>query len=148
MGKQLILNTALIFNGQCAEAISYYERVFSVKAKKILRYKDVSEIKNDKVYPRMKDFAGSDFIRMAVLEIGGVTFRLLDLVDGMNMGGTEQIAFMIIDTVKNVKQYYEKMLKEGAEIHVPPQKRFFSEFNAIVVDKFGYKWTFEGGYKF
>lgn len=148
MESQLTINTALIFNGQCAEAIPYYERIFNIKAKKVLRYKDVPEIKHDHVYPRMKDFAGSELIRMAVLEIGGVTFRLLDLVDSMSIEKTEQIAFMIIGTVENVKQYYENMLKEGAEIHVPPQKRFFSEFNAVVVDKFGYKWTFEGGYKF
>lgn len=55
---------------------------------------------------------------------------------------------MVIDTEENAKRYYENMLKEGGEIHVPPQKRFYSDFNAVVIDRFGFVWTFEGGYKF
>ena len=148
MESQLILNTALVFNGDCAEAISYYEKVFNIRAKKILRYKDVPEIKDDDVYPLMKSCCDSELIRMAILEIGGATFRLLDLVDAANIQPTESITFMVIDTVENAKRYYENMIKEGGEIYVPPQKRFFSEYNAVVADKFGKIWTFEGGYKF
>jgi len=89
----LTFSNALIFNGNCGEAVSYYEKVFGVKASKVWRYKDVPEIKNDDVYPLMKKFYDSDLIRMAVLKIGGVNFRLLDLVDSMNRKRTERIAY-------------------------------------------------------
>jgi len=149
MDKTTKVNNAIIFDGNCAEAIAYYEKIFNTKAKKVLRYKDVPEIVQDDVYPRMKDFSGSELIRMAVIEIGGVSFRLLDLVDEIDMQPTERLAFMVIDTAPNAKMYYENIIKAGCiEIQVSPRKRFFSDFNAIVVDKFGIKWTFEGGYKF
>jgi len=150
MNERLKFSNALVFSGDCAEAVTYYERVFGIKAKKVLRYKDVPEIKDDDVYPLMKEFYESDLdlVRMAVLEIGGVEFRLFDLVDHMNMDRTERVSFMIIDTVENASMYYENMVKEGGEVYVPPQKRFFSDFNAAVVDRFGFMWTFDGGYKF
>jgi len=149
MGNTTKVNNAIIFDGNCAEAITYYEKIFNIKAKKILHYKDVPEIIHDDVYPRMKDFSTSNLIRMAVIEIGGVDFRFMDLVDGINMRQTERLAFMIIDTITNAQVYYKNMVKAGcAEVQIMPRKRFFSEFNAIVIDKFGIKWTFDGGYKF
>ena len=131
----------IIFNGNCAEALLYYEKVFGAKAQ-VLRYNE-----SPSFYPKANEYHADDLIRMATLEIGGTALRLVDIVDDINLQQTEKIIIMITATVKQAKTLYQKMIASGAEVYVSPAKRFFSDFNAVAIDKFGIIWSFNGGFK-
>ena len=125
----------LIFNGNCMEAITLYEKAFKTKAK-YSRYKDAPP--NDE-YPIMP--GTEDFIMHSVLPIGIETIYLADSPPNLPCSfGNGSFACIELDTAEDVKSAYE-VLKEGGKVFCEAQETFWSKCYAELEDKFGLKWS-------
>ena len=124
-------STYLTFNGNCAEAITLYEKAFGVKAE-IMRYKDAPE--TDGYIPP----AGTDeFIMHAQFDIGGSTIMLCDVPPDMKFTFGNGIAIHAqLDDIKSIEKAFD-ILKEGGKVMMKPQKTFWSACFGSLEDKFG-----------
>lgn len=123
------------FNGNCAEAVAFYEKALNVKAQ-IMRYKDLPA---DSGYPTA---AGTENLVMhAHLEIGGEFIMLCDMPPEYPVKVGANIAVMLeLDNAEAAKSAFEA-LKEGGNVGMEIQKTFWSECFGSLTDKFGISWN-------
>jgi len=113
----------LQFNGNCAEAITFYEKTFSVKAE---------------VY---KEDDG--FVSHAELDLGGCFIGLSDTPpeEGKSDFGNGGISIsLLLDSVKEVKGLFEK-LSSGGKIIKKPEATDWCDCFCTFYDKFGVNWS-------
>ena len=123
----------LSFNGNCAEAIAFYEKAFNVK----------SEVKLYKDAPEELKFAPDNLVYDAQFRIGNDTIMLHDLAPeapatiGDNIMIT--IKFDEADTDK-IKAVFNA-LKEGGEVTMELGEVSWSKCFGLLIDKFGVNWN-------
>ena len=107
----------LMFDGTCAEAMKFYERVIGGKLEAMLKYSEMPE-------PCADMPAGSgDRIAHACL-VSGVT-----------------LTFPTPDAARNVFD----ALAEGGQVTMPLGKTFWAEAFGMLTDRFGAHWLVNGG---
>ncbi len=127
------------FNGNCAEAVAFYEKVFNVKAQ-IQRYKDAP---SDSGIPMSE--GTENFIMHAQLELDGAVIMLSDTLPDYPVRMGENIALMLeFDEVEKVKAVFNA-LKEGGEVSMELEPTFWSKYFGSLTDKFGISWNIEQG---
>lgn len=122
------------FNGNCAEAVAFYEKVFNVKAE-IMRYKDAPP-ENGYQTP-----AGTENLVMhAQFEIGGEMIMLCDTPpeNAVSVGGNITI-MAEFDSPHSAKSVFDA-LKEGGEVGMELQETFWSKCFGSLTDPFGISW--------
>ena len=125
----------LVFNGNCEEAIAFYEKAFNAKAD-FCRYKDTPP---NEEYPLQ---AGTEELIMhGTLPIGAGSIYLCDTTPTMpTTFGNGSFACVELDNAEEVKVAYE-VLKEGGKVFCEAQNVFWNECYAELEDKFGMKWS-------
>ncbi|MDU1904641.1 MAG: VOC family protein [Dysgonomonas sp.] len=129
------LEPYLIFNGECAEAFSFYASVFNAEPARIMKYKELPEGK--------ENIAPEDMEKVvhALLHIGN-NIRIMgaDMPSNMKSTGGENIYLtMNVESEAEAKHLYESLSK-GGNVEMPLQKTFWADLYASFTDRFGIGW--------
>lgn len=126
----------LIFNGNCMEAISLYEKAFSTKAIGVCQYKHAPPSEDFPITPET-----AELVMHSILPIGKETIYLCDTTpDYPAAFGNGSFACVELDNAEAVKATFE-ILKEGGKVFCEAQETFWNKCYAELEDKFGLKWT-------
>lgn len=129
----------LSFNGNCAEAVAFYEKAFNVKAE-IMRYKDAPP-EDGYQLPEGTE----NLVMHAQFEIDGAMIMLCDLPPQTPVKVGENIAIMAeFDSADQAKAAFEA-LKDGGEVSMEIQETFWSKCFGSLTDKFGISWNISIG---
>jgi PhnB protein len=122
----------LHFNGNCKEAISFYEKAFNVNVDKIVYYSDYAPEK----------YINDNRIAHAVMYIHGQKIFLNDRF-GKKDTSTD-IAIHIIVMFKSKADFLScyEIMKEGSITVDPLETLPYSLLNVQFIDKFGVQWGF------
>ena len=127
------------FNGNCEEAVAFYEKAFNVKTE-IMRYKDAPP-GNGYQTPEGTE----NHIMHAQLEIDGATIMLSDMPPENPIKIGENIAVMAeFDSAEKAKAVFE-VLRENGQVHMEIQETFWSKCFGSLTDKFGIGWNISIG---
>ncbi len=131
------LDTYLFFNGDCAEAMRFYERTLGgqlhlMTAKESPAAAHVPPGSDDKILHSRLDFDGG--VLMAS-----------DWMDTKPYPGMNGFAVSVTYTkVDEAKRVYDTLAK-GGKVTMPLGKTFWVESFGMVVDRFGTSWMISGG---
>jgi len=122
------------FNGNCADAVTFYEKAFNVKAE-IMRYKEAPP-ENGYQTPEGTE----NLVMHAQFEIDGEIIMLCDMPPESPAKIGNNIAIMAeFDDVDSAKAAFDA-LKEGGNISMELQETFWSKCFGSLCDKFGINW--------
>jgi len=131
MKLELFIN----FNGNCLEALKFYENVFETKIGNLMHYSDAP---TDDGYEVSE--ADKNRVMYAGLPIGGIVVMFSDApADGNFVAGNNICPTLSLNSEAEITRIYTA-LKDGGEVYLALQKTFFSELFAMVKDKFGIIW--------
>ena len=125
------LNPYLRFDGQCAEAFRFYERVLDGKIDMMMRYGESPMA--DQVPPE-----GRDRIMHCSLSAGSMTLMGADgpPTDAISNGCAVMLG---VDTPEEAERVFAA-LSEGGSSQMPMQQTFWSVRFGMVTDRFGTPW--------
>ncbi len=127
----------LIFNGNCREAVTFYEQVFNTDKAEIMTFGDSP---SDPSYPLPEE--AKNLVMHTRLSILGSTVMFSDTFPGspFTIGNNVTLAVVTDDEVQ-LRQAFEK-LKEGGKVTMELQETFWSKCYGSLTDKFGIEWQF------
>jgi PhnB protein len=123
----------LMFNGRCEEALEFYKKALGAKVEMLLRFKDAPE---GQCTPGTEDK-----VMHSALKIGDTVIMA---TDGM-MKDQGKLEFKGISLTLNPTTEAEcerlfNALADGGQVFQPLIKTFFSPKFGVVADKFGVNW--------
>lgn len=125
------LSTYLNFNGNCREAMDFYQNCLGGE----LNVQTVGES------PRAADLPPE--MRSCVLEavLRNETMVLMgtDLIDGPLCRGNSVSILLECNTNKEMNDYYKKLSKAGKQTH-PVLEGFFGKLHGMLTDRYGFHW--------
>jgi PhnB protein len=128
----------LHFNGNCIQAVRFYEQVLGGKVDLIVRFADMgcSEPMSPETGQRIAH-------ARIVLEGGGLLFAG-DCPPTMQYGGIEGVSVTLnYDTVEQAQNVFAA-LSEGGSVTMPMQGMMWAKAAGIVKDRFGVDWIVNG----
>ncbi len=126
------MNPYLNFNGNCAEAFKFYEKVFD--GKNFMSHTFGGSPMASQVPP---DAAGK--LMHARMDIGSDTLMGSDAIGGRYHTPDGMSVSLNIDEPAEADRIFTA-LSEGANIQMPIQKTFWAERFGMLVDRFGIPW--------
>jgi PhnB protein len=131
------LSAYLIFNGNCAEAMRFYEHTLGGKLETMMTGRESPASGHVPA-------EALDQVMHARLALDG---RFLMASDAMGMPTGEMKGFslsLIYPTVEEATRIFGA-LAEGGRITMEPGKTFWSEYFGMLTDRFGTPWMVNGG---
>jgi PhnB protein len=131
------LSAYLIFNGNCAEAMRFYERTLGGKLERMMTARESPA--SDHVPAE-----ALDQIMHARLSLDGGFLMASDAM-GMPTGPMQGFSLSLMyPTVEEATRVFGA-LAEGGKVTMQPGKTFWSEYFGMVTDRFGTPWMVNGG---
>ena len=131
----------LTFNGNCAEAMKFYERVLGGKMEMMMKMKDAPE-----QCEGMPPDAG-DLIMHACLVLEGSMLMASDSMPGQPYEGMKgfgvALSYPAVDAARTVFD----QLAEGGQVLMPMGETFWAQAFGMVTDRFGTPWLINGAQK-
>ncbi len=129
----------LIFNGRCEEAIEFYKKTLGAKVEMLMRFSDNPEQPTEQSSTGCAQIGDPNKIMHSSFRIGDT---VLMASDGMTEGPTEFKGFSLTLNPTNEADARRLFaaLSDGGQVHQPLIKTFFSPCFGIVADKFGMGW--------
>jgi PhnB protein len=128
----------LCFDGNCAEAIRFYERVLGAKVEMMMKF---SEVPPQEGQPPMT----GDGIMHASITLDGDRLMASDSPPGMPFepmkGITVSLAY---PTAEQGRRIFDA-LAEGGRVTMPYQKTFWADGFGMLTDRFGTPWMVNAG---
>lgn len=124
----------IVFNGNCSEALKFYQNVFKSKVKMERTYGDYIP---EGIYSPPENL--TEWILHAEMEICGSNFWFADDVQSVSKGNMIKLT-ALFSTAKESKEIFEKLSEDG-EVTLQPVKTFYSLFHAAVIDRYGVSWN-------
>jgi PhnB protein len=132
------LDAYLFFDGNCADAMRFYEKVLGGKLQ-MMKAKDAPE--QGQIPPEK-----ADQILHARLVTGEGVLMASDNMLGPPIGGAKGFSLSVIyPTPAEAKKVFEA-LAAGGEVTMPFGKTFWAEGFGMCKDRFGTMWMVNGGY--
>jgi PhnB protein len=130
----------LNFNGNCAEAIAFYEKAFGVKAQ-IMRYKEAPPSAGYQPPPGTEEYVMHCRLALPAGDgADGPVIFLCDVPEDMKVSFGDSVSIMVnMDNVEQLKSAFNA-LKEGGEVGMELQETFWSKCFGSLEDKFGISW--------
>lgn len=130
------LDAYLIFDGNCAEAMSFYERTLGGR----LRMTTHGESPAATHMPP----GSADRILHARLELDNRVLMASDSMAGQPVGPMRGFALSLVyPTVPEARRVFEA-LAEGGKVTMPFEKTFWAEGFGMLADRFGTPWMVNG----
>lgn len=124
------------FNGNCAEAMRYYERVLGGKLEKFITAADMPHLGEACV--------GSDRIMHACLVAGDLLLMAGDSPEHLPYEGMKGFNLTLTyGDVSDAERVFNA-LSDGGTVTMPFQEQFWAERAGMVVDRFGTPWIVNG----
>lgn len=128
----------LAYNGNCADAVRFYERVLGGKLEMLMSGADSPM--RDQI---PKEFAHRIMHARLALPGGGVLYAG-DAPANMPYEGIKGVSITLnYDTVAEAKKVFEA-LSAGGQVTMPLQPAFWAKTWGMLVDKFGTPWIVNG----
>ncbi|WP_018754451.1 VOC family protein [Paenibacillus terrigena] len=125
-------------DGQCADAVAFYEKALQAKVKGIMRFGDMP----NEEHP-IPDEA-KNRVMHAAIEIDGHTIMFSDTFPGQPFTYGDQLSIAIVSNdMERLKSIYHA-LADGGQVIMELQKTFWSPLYGMVKDKFGIQWQLNG----
>jgi PhnB protein len=130
------LNAYVFFDGDCADAVRFYEKTLGAKVQMMLKAKDSPD--------PPKDPAAGERILHAHLDIGGQSLLASDWMAPHAYEGMKGFSLSLqYDGVDEAKRVFDA-LSDGGRVNMPMQKTFWSEAFGMLVDRHGLLWMIGG----
>ena len=123
----------IVFHGQCADAVTFYENVFEAKSENAYPYGDY--VPEGTTPPE----GLRDWIMHAELDICGSRFWFADEAESVTTGNNVRLS-LSVETKREAEQIFTR-LSEGGHITLPPTETFYCNFHGAVTDRFGLCWN-------
>ena len=131
----MTLDLFINFNGNCKEAVDFYAKVFKSEVKNLMLYKDMPADTGYPVNP-----ADKDKIMYADVLIGDKRVMFMDYPSNEKLiVGNNIVPALNVASKDEVDRLFAE-LSEGGAVEAAPGQTFFSEYYAMVTDKFGISW--------
>lgn len=131
------VNTYLMFNGTCRQAIDFYTEVFDAPDAQVMLFEDMPP---DPAFPLTEE--AKKLVMHAELQVGEDLIYLCDNAPGMQfdaaMGDVISVTIGKVDAAA-ATEVYNRLLPGGTVI-MPLEETFWSPAYGAVLDKFGVKW--------
>jgi PhnB protein len=129
------IQSYLVFDGRCEEAIEFYKSVLGAKVTRLMRWKDYT----GECDPSMARPEIQNKVMHASLSIGD---SVVMVSDGRCTGEPKFAGFSLSLTAVNAAEADRLFgaLAEGGKVQMPMGKTFFSPRFGMVVDRFGVSW--------
>jgi len=126
------IQTYLVFNGRCEEAVEFYRQKLGAETVLLLRFKDAPD--QSMIKPGVENK-----IMHATLKIGDT---IVFASDGHCTGQTGFSGFSLSLAVKTEAEADKAFvaLSDGGQVTMPLTKTFFSSRFGMVTDRFGISW--------
>ncbi len=131
------LDTYLFFNGNCAEAMKFYEKTLGGKLD-MMKEKDAPKTDQG---PQ----GNSDKILHARLAFDGGVLMASDWLAPQPFPGMGGFSVSLVYTkIDEAKRAFDTLSK-GGKVTMPLEKTFWVESFGMVIDRFGTPWMISGG---
>ncbi|MFP8783396.1 VOC family protein [Planococcus plakortidis] len=133
----MTVNVYMIFNGNCEEAVAYYETVFGTEPGELSRFGDMPSGPGQEMPEEMKSR-----IMHASLDIHGSTVMFSDGMSDapVEIGKNINVA-VISDDLHKMTEEFNQLAQDG-KVQMALQETFWSLGYGIVKDKYGVVWMF------
>jgi len=133
MAVEVYLN----FNGNCREAVAFYEGVFNTDKAEIMTF---GETPQNPDYPLPEE--AKDLVMHTRLIVFGSRIMFSDTFPGMPFSTGNNVTLAVVsDDEEKMRQAFDK-LKEGGNVRMELQETFWSKCYGSLTDKFGVEWQF------
>ena len=133
MAVEVYLN----FNGNCREAVAFYEGVFNTDKAEIMTF---GETPQNPDYPLPEE--AKDLVMHTRLIVFGSRIMCSDTFPGMPFSTGNNVTLAVVsDDEEQMRQAFDK-LKEGGNVRMELQETFWSKCYGSLTDKFGVEWQF------
>jgi PhnB protein len=130
-------NSYLFFDGNCADAMRFYERTLGGKI-------TMSMTHAQSPMGAQASAGNANRIIHASLDIDGGTLMASDTMAGETYHGMKNFALSLVyPTAAEAKRIFDA-LGEGGKVTMPLAKTFFAESFGMLVDRFGTPWMVGG----
>jgi len=131
------INAYLSFNGNCAEAMRFYERVLGGNLKALLKNSETPAAEH--IAP-----GNEDRIMHAYLEFPGGSLMAGDAYAGEKYEGIKGVSLALqYDDTSEAQRVFDA-LSEGGSVTMPWGPTFWAEAFGMATDKYGTPWIVNG----
>jgi PhnB protein len=134
----MALDTYLFFDGNCAEAMRFYERALGGKLKMMMTHAE-SPGGAHNAPPGM-----ANRIMHAALELGDRVLMASDAMAGEPYGGMKNFSLSLSYKTNEEAQRIFDALAQGGKVTMPFAKTFWADGFGMVSDRFGTPWMVSG----
>lgn len=131
------LETYLFFDGNCAEAMRFYQRVLGGKMEVMMKHSEAPA-------GGATDPAMADRIMHARLDIGGRKLMASDTMTVTPIGGAKGFSLSLSYPSEGEAKKVFDALAEGGRVTMPMQPTFWAKSFGMLVDRFGTAWMVNG----
>jgi PhnB protein len=134
------LDPYLFFDGNCAEAIRFYEKALGGKPAGMIRYGESPE-------PDQCPAGSADRIMHAAIDLNGQLLMASDVPAGQPYDGMKNVSLSLFyQSVAEARRAFEA-LAEGGKVVMPLAQTFWADIFGMLTDRFGTSWMVSGGMK-
>ena len=133
-----VLDSYLFFNGNCAQAVRFYERTLGGKLEMMMTYGQSPD-------PEHCPAGSADRIMHARLVIDGRALMASDVPQGQADQGMKGFSLSLIYPTADEARRVFNALADGGSVTMPMEKTFWAEAYGMLTDKFGTPWMVGGG---
>jgi PhnB protein len=133
-----VLDSYLFFNGNCAQAMPFYERALGGKLEMMMTYGESPE-------PEHCPAGSADRIMHSRLVIDGRALMASDVPQGNAHNGINGFALSLFYPTADEARRVFNALAEGGTVTMPMGKTFWAEAFGMLTDQFGTPWMVGGG---
>lgn len=133
-----VLDSYLFFNGNCAEAMRFYQRTIGGQLEPVMTYGDSPE-------PEKCPAGARDLVMHTCLKVEGRSLMASDTPPGQppsRMGGFA--LSLNYESPQEARRIFDA-LAQGGSVTMPMQKTFWAEAFGMLTDRFGTAWMVGGG---
>jgi PhnB protein len=131
------IDTYLFFDGNCAEAMRFYERTLGGKLEVLMTHAESPDA-------AQMPPGSADRILHARLVLDGRLLMASDAMVGQPYTGMKGFSLSLIYPTAADAQRMFDALAEGGQVTMPLQKTFWAEAFGMLVDRFGTPWMVNG----
>lgn len=132
------IDAYLTFDGTCAEAMRFYEKVLGAKLEMMMTGAQSPD-------PAMCAPGGEDRILHASLLVDGQRLLASDSMPGQPFEGMKGFGLALsYPSVADAKRVFDA-LSAGGQVGMPMARTFWAEAFGMVTDRFGTPWLVNGG---
>jgi PhnB protein len=132
------LNAYLSFDGTCAQAMPFYERVLGAKLEALITF---GQAPGEPCAPP----SHADKIMHAYLVHPEFELMAGDMPPGMDYKGVTGVMLTLSYATAAEGRRVFDALADGGTVTMPPGETFWADFFGMVTDKYGVPWGINGG---